>query len=117
MIATQIWDNHKFWYKDSEVEDIVQWVAKDGAQVVSQAKVAWAQIMSDVVHEAHDVMKQAKEMVEEEDKDQTSSHSKQTTKPSVTKPSKKSESKTTKTPSHKTETSKNWKTKSTTKKK
>jgi hypothetical protein len=29
ILLTQVWENHKFWYKDSQLEDIVEEVKHD----------------------------------------------------------------------------------------
>jgi hypothetical protein len=62
-LLSKVIDNHKFWYKDSDLEDVVEDIKKDGAKVVAKAKVKGAELIADAKEEATEVVAVAKKTV------------------------------------------------------
>lgn len=63
IVANQVWENHKFWYKDSNLEDTVEDIKKDSVRVVSQAKTKAKEVVQDITEEVIEVAAQAKEKI------------------------------------------------------
>ena len=62
-LLSKIIDNHKFWYKDSDLEDVVADVKRDGAKVVAKAKAKAADMVADVKEETAEAVAVAKKTV------------------------------------------------------
>lgn len=93
IVANQVWENHKFWYKDSNLEDTVEDIKKDSVKVVAQAKTKAKEVVQDITEEVIEVAAQAKEKIEKAKPVKTD---KKSTKKSNTKPDVKTNTKATK---------------------
>ncbi len=62
-MLSKVIDNHKFWYKDSDLEDAVEDIKRDGAKVVAKAKAKAADVVADVKEEAAEAVAVAKKIV------------------------------------------------------
>jgi hypothetical protein len=62
-LISKVIENHKFWYKDSDLEDVVEDVKRDGAKVVAKAKAKAADIVADAKEEVADATQIAQQAV------------------------------------------------------
>ena len=63
IIVDQVWENHKSWYNNSDLEDSVEDIKKDTVKVVSQVTVKASELLIDAKEEAAEVVAKAKAVV------------------------------------------------------
>jgi len=63
ILLITVWEKHKFWYKDSDLEDIVDEARANGVDLAKQAKAQAVEAVSELEDKAHEVVANAKAQV------------------------------------------------------